>query len=511
MANIIIFADNTMDDMVFQPTHPTLGRRVPSKSIGAYRVATEIRKAGFTCQVIQLFTSFTSEELEHICKKFIDSETIAVTFSTAFWLTVRFGVTGQIVNNIVEKVKKLNNDVQIIFGGTNALTLLDYVKNVDAIFLGYSEAQFTNYLLSVRNNTTIPKPSRKESNTLIYDVTASDQTFDFCRSQIIYQPEDCVDSGESIVLEVGRGCIFKCKFCAYPLTGKKKLDFIKDYDVLTEELIYNYEKFGIYKYQLSDDTFNDSSEKIERLHKIFTSLPFKIYFSCYLRLDLLYAHPEQISLLYEMGLRGCHFGIESFYDRAARSIGKGLSGDKAKNFLHKLKNELWNNEVKVRVSLITGLPYETYESYEETKQWILDPNNSIDGVLVFALELINPVQDRTPYKSEFQMNASKYGYYWPDSKQPRLWKNLTSPVKQFTDAQVLANDLTTAIRSVNREKVGGFDIFAMDSIVKYFDDSYSFEDQLKMDRFEYIDWTNRNYKKASERYLQNYIDSILNL
>jgi hypothetical protein len=511
MANIIIFADTTADDTLFLPYHPHLGRSRPRKSLGPYRIATEVRKSGFTCQVIQLFTSFTSEELEQVCKKFIDHDTISVSFSTVYWLTSRFPSIGTIVSSIINETKKINSNTKIIFGGPNSIILLDHVKNVDAVFLGYSEKQFTDYMISVRDKTSVPAYTRKENNTLVYDVTSSDQTFDFCRSQVIYQPEDCIDYGEPTIIEVGRGCIFKCKFCAYPMTGKKKLDFIKHYDVLTEELIYNYEHYGIYKYLLSDDTFNDSTEKIKELHKVFTSLPFKIYFSCYLRLDLLHAHREQINLLKEMGLRSCHFGVESFHDRAASSIGKGLSGDKAKKFLEELKNELWKDEVKIGISLIIGLPHETYESCQETNQWILDSNNLVDKVTIQELVLVNPTSDRSPYKSEFQINSAKYGYYWSNSKDSWSWKNLSSPISNRESAVEIASQLTKSSLLASREKLGGFDLFSMDCLVKYFEDSYSIEEQFKMDRYEYTNWINKNYNNATVKYIRNYINSILNL
>ena len=508
MANIIIFADTAADDLVFWPNHKKYNRS--TKTAGPYRVATEVRKSGFTCQVISMFTSFTPDELEQTCDKFIDSDTLAVTFSTTFWQNTGSGIA-DLISKIIGQTKNLNKDTQIIFGGPNGLNLLEHVDKVDAVFLGYSEKQFTDYLVTLRDKTSIYEPTRKENNTLIYDVSVSDKTFDFCRSQIIYQPEDCVDHNEPMVIEVGRGCIFKCKFCAYPLNGKKKLDFIKNYDVLTEELIYNYEQFGIDQYVLSDDTFNDSTEKIKELHKVFTALPFKIHFACYLRLDLLYTHREQIALLKEMGLRACHFGVESFHDKAARTIGKGLGGDKSKQLLHELKNELWGEEIKILISLITGLPHETYESYEETKRWILDPINLVDAVQITALQITNPVYARNPYKSEFQLNASKYGYYWPDSKQPRMWKNFASPVKQISEADVLEKELTKAAHSVDRQIAGGFGFITLNRMVKYFEEPLTLAEQIKMNKSEYTAWVKKNKNNAAELYRQNYIDSILKL
>lgn len=508
MSNIIIFADNTANDLEFWPNHQ--GKRLATKIAGPHRVATEVRKAGFTCQVIQMFTTFTAEELTQVCNKFINSDTITISFSTVFWGNNNI-IIETLIAKIVDHAKMVNKDIKVALGGPNGLSLLPRVNNIDAVFLGYSEKQFTDYNISLRDKTSIPEYTRKEDNAVIYDVTASDQTFDFCRSQIIYQREDCIDYGEPMVIEVGRGCIFKCKFCAYPMNGKKKLDFIKDYTVLTEELIYNYENFGIYKYIISDDTFNDSTTKIKELHKVFTSLPFKIYFVCYLRLDLLYAHREQINLLKEMGMRSCNFGIESFHDRAASTIGKGLGGDKSKKFLKELKTELWGDQVKIQIGLITGLPHETYESYEETKQWILDPENLIDNVVSTALAIRNPIYDSYPYKSEFQLSAAKYGYYWPDPKSISNWKNLSSPVKTSHDAKILEQEYAECASSVSRHRFGGFTLFMLDRFVKYYQEPYSFEEQLKMNRFEYTTWIIRNNKNAVDRYIQNYIDSLLNL
>ena len=508
MANIIIFADTAADDLVFWPNHKKYNRS--TKTAGPYRVATEVRKEKFTCQVISMFTSFSSHELEQVCDKFVNADTLAIAFSTTFWQNTKSGIA-MLVSTIIDQAKQLNKNVQIIFGGPNGLNLLEDVDNVDAVFLGYSEKQFTDYMITLRDKIAIPTPTRKENDTLIYDVSVTDKTFDFCRSQIIYHRDDCVEHNEPMVIEVGRGCIFKCKFCAYPLNGKKKLDFIKHYDVLTEELIYNYEQFGIDQYVLSDDTFNDSTQKIQELHRVFTNLPFKINFACYLRLDLLYAHREQISLLKEMGLRACHFGVESFHDQAAKTIGKGLGGDKSKQLLKELKNELWGNDIKILISLITGLPHETYESYAATKQWILDPVNLVDAVQITALQILNPMYDQNPYKSEFQIHSSKYGYYWPDTKQPHLWKNFSSPVKQVSEAVVLEKELSAAAHSVDRQIGGGFGFIALNRMVKYFEEPRTLEEQIKMSRSEYTDWVRRNKNSAAELYRQSYTDSILDL
>ena len=93
--------------------------------------------------------------------------------------------------------------------------------------------------------------------------------------------------------------------------------------------ITNYEKYGITKYYYGDDTHNDSMHKLEFLYnEIYSKLPFKIEFATYLRLDLLAAHPESISLLKESGLVGTFFGIETFNHASNKSVGKGATEEK---------------------------------------------------------------------------------------------------------------------------------------------------------------------------------------
>ena len=46
------------------------------KYAGTYKLATEIRNAGYTCQVVDLFSYYTYAQLEKIIDKFVTSKTI---------------------------------------------------------------------------------------------------------------------------------------------------------------------------------------------------------------------------------------------------------------------------------------------------------------------------------------------------------------------------------------------------------------------------------------------------
>ena len=135
-------------------------------------------------------------------------------------------------------------------------------------------------------------------------------------------------------------------------------------------MLYNYENYGTTSYLFTDDTFNDTTSKVQQIHDEIIKLPFKINFISYLRLDLLNAHREQIPLLKNMGLKVAAFGVETFNDASAKIIGKGMSGDKAKDFLDELYNTHWGDDVRIHCYMMSGLPKETLASSRKAMDWL---------------------------------------------------------------------------------------------------------------------------------------------
>jgi hypothetical protein len=496
MTQVIIFAD-------------TRGLR----SLGPYRIASEIRQAGFSCQIISFINFFNHEELEKICNKFITSETLLVGFGTTFWYEdlspYKF---------IIDTICKINPNIKMISGGPNAERFSVKInRKLDAIFLGQADYIIIKYLQHIVNGNTLPAPTRIREKWVIspvpvYELLDITKEWDFNHSQTMYVSEDCISPGEPLVLEVARGCIFKCKFCSFPLTGKKKLDHIKYAETLYEELIRNYQNHGTHHYILSDDTFNDSLEKLKILKEVFLSLPFKLTFSCYARLDLLNAHKEEIELFEEMGMTGVNFGVESFHDKAAKFIGKGISGETAKNLLYDLKHKYWKNRIKVAIGLIQGIPYETYDSYEKTLNWVLDESNLIETILPAPLIIIDPKASLLPYDSEFTINANKYGFYWLDNESEG-WKNMTGPVKSYKEAIKLSNQINDACVKTKRTDLsgGGFALSRFYMFSTYSDDPKNFNELVSMDRIACHNYMEKNELQNHRNFMKWYKFQLFNL
>jgi radical SAM superfamily enzyme YgiQ (UPF0313 family) len=190
------------------------------------------------------------------------------------------------------------------------------------------------------------------------------------------------------------------------LLGKKKVDYLRDPNEIRDELIHNYEQYGTTKYIVTEDTFNDSSDKVDMLYNITQSLPFKLKLMGYMRADLLAARPQDIPKLMASGFDSMHFGIETFNDKAGQAIGKGMSATKLKETLIKLKKDY--PQLYVNGTFIVGLPNESESDIRDTAQWLID-SKAID-FWTFNPLLI-PKKNKLIYSSEFTDNYLLYGYH----------------------------------------------------------------------------------------------------
>jgi hypothetical protein len=393
------------------------------RAAGAYRIATEIRYAGYTCQVIDFFTKFTEEEMSNIMSTFIGEDTLIVGFSSTFFEKAVESPQADNVPEIVDedsstmdypfdlnkmriwimRMKKINRNLKIVFGGakTSYMTAM-----CDAFAHGYCDLAVVEYMKFLEGKN--PEFNHKEIHNGQISFNGSNfPEFDFNSSTIDWHPSDHLQHGEVVPIEIARGCIFKCKFCAYPLNGKKKLDFIKHNSVLRDEFLRNYQEYGITRYIYADDTHNDTVEKLERLHRVVNSLPFEIEYAAYLRHDLIYSHKHTAALMRESGLRSCFFGVESLNYKSAQSIGKGIHPEKTKELFHWLRSEVWKDDVSMSAGFIVGLPHETPESVREWSQWLLADDCPLH---TFDIHPLYMSKGAKVWQSEFERDAMKYGY-----------------------------------------------------------------------------------------------------
>ncbi len=415
MAQVIILTGSS-----YQPdTEPRIQR-----TLGAYRVASALMQCGYTVQVIDYIQYMSSEELVTVVSKYLDKDTLWVGYSSTFFgYFGNFGYThGKVLTDIEKMYKgnaynievlydyiRKNSNAKIVYGGAYVLSNTTDPR-VDYYILGYADvscAHLTDYL-SGKDKVLLGASTLPIGSTLIESSKFEEPKMSNIKTKW-GSDSFAVMPGEPVSLEFARGCIFKCKFCNYPLLGKKKGTYIRDMEEVRDELVEMWETKQTDTFYLTDDTFNDDNDKMEEFHKLFTSLPFKPKFACFLRIDLMDKFTHQAELLLEAGIVGAFFGVESFNWKSAKAIGKGLHPDKVKKRLSWVRDK-WKGNVSIGAGLILGLPYDNDQYFEELYKYVISDDYPIDHTSFSPLLIQDPRKGVNSYSSEFTLKPEIYGY-----------------------------------------------------------------------------------------------------
>ena len=387
-----------------------------SKQAGIHRLATEARRYGFTVQTINHLAYLLRRPLEfqeRVLRRFLGSSTIVVGISTtmlslpeiadelSFW----GGVGKSSVVQFVKLIRRLAPRAAVVLGGSQVRWSISEVIADPAIAEYYVVGQGEQSFLALLNRLKYGDPLHvdRHINGTIWLSERSYPYRDFSQANIEWTANDFVHTGEVLPIEIARGCVFKCAYCAFPLIGKKWGDLLRSAEIIRRELIDNFERHGTTRYIVMDDTINDSLEKVRFLHATFTSLPFSIEWVAYVRLDLIWKFPEMAHLLREAGLRAALFGIETLHSDAGRRVGRGLGRRRIESTLFHCK-KAWGDEVHVSALFILGLPGEPVSSMRETLDWVLN-SEWIDNASFAPLYI-----EANAFDSKIEKNTGQFGY-----------------------------------------------------------------------------------------------------
>ena len=349
---------------------------------GTYRIATELRDNGFSVQVIEYFTRWTTQELKKVVKKFVTKETMLIGISTTFlqneYVRNRTEITrlrGRYENENDEGLRLSEylgrSDWPEIYN-----TIKDCNPNAIVTVGGHKAGKFNlgpciDHAIMGEGEEGMLKVLYERSDDYI-----KEQYTKFTTSTIRYEHNDLIFDKEHLPIEIARGCIFKCAFCNFALNGKKLWEFNRKPHLVTADLQHAHDNYGSTGFMFCDDTYNDSVEKVRTYNEEFKKLSFNQTFSAYARADLIISHPETIDMLYESGLRSVFFGIETLNHESGKRIGKGMQPERLKEGLYKMK-ERWP-DVIVSCGMIVGLPHDTEETLRKNNEWFLQDDCPID-------------------------------------------------------------------------------------------------------------------------------------
>jgi radical SAM superfamily enzyme YgiQ (UPF0313 family) len=437
---VIFLSDNTI-------------RKPPgtSRYLGPYTVSTFLEEYDVEVIIIDYFTRI--ENFFTYIENFINEETIFVGISNTFLgpdqkhikktndtllrsEVTEFSFTGYLwfqdgkemedwTSELKNILHKNSPKGKLILGGSktgflwklvqNKSDSINYYQNFDYIFIGKSEYSIIEIIkkeLDVNYNIDT-KISIKQYQTISFIFNSYERSCPITK----ISENQAILKNEALSIEISRGCAFNCKFCYFDKRGSE----IKPYSTVYDELLYNYDKFGTTYYSITDDCFNDNKNKVFDLANLFQTLPFDIEWVCYARPDLAVKFPETLDAMIESGCKGISWGLESFNHKAAKSAGKAVPSEKIKEMLF-TKYQQHKDKCFFQGTFISGLPYETEESIDETIDWIVS-KKSLDFVSmgVLILSEFDPSLDKNFIDfADYVKNPQRYGfkkisfdpYYW---------------------------------------------------------------------------------------------------
>ena len=436
MYDAIIFTENTNEIQISIP-------------LGGFKVASVLRKHGYSVLVVNHLSTFSLEELKTLIDLSVSDITILVGFSTTFLQSIEENVNmgmdtvfpqgKAFEDEVISYIKEKNHAIKFAVGGTKASPV--YVNtNIDYVFMGYSEISIVNLMNHLTTGSHLSFSHVNENGITIVDDRKA-ATYNFTTDRMVWGNLD-VGNHKVLPLEIGRGCIFKCKFCSFPLNGKKKLDYIKEADLIHDELLENFVKFGVRHYIIVDDTFNDHILKLKAIESVVKKLPFEPIFWCYTRLDLLCSYPEMIDVMYNIGVRAMYFGIETLDITAGKIIGKGYDRVKQISMIEHIRYRY--PDMSMHGSFIAGLPTESLSSIKQTLSQLENGDIPLNSWMVRPFILFK--DDAYTFNSDLDVNYKNYGYeVTGQNGNMLLWKNEHTNIQE-------AFELTTECINVSRTK-----------------------------------------------------------
>ena len=501
MYNFVLFTDVTDTLMAYKP-------------IGAYKCAHVLREQGYTCLVVDHLHTFNLDEFKRVLDLSVGSETYAVGFSSTFFNTVNErSASGAVIYDpmvsvdnhffpqghafevqAIELIKQKNNNCKILLGGVRAHNNVQN-KRIDYSVVGFSEVSIVNLA-----NHLVKGHALTNSTKNLWGITVVDDkfasTYDFKNSTFRWADTDVLNA-RVLPLEISRGCIFRCKFCSYPMIGKKNLDYIRNIETLREEMQSNYDRFGIEWYYIIDDTFNDNDYKLDNMLKAVKQLTFTPKFWAYTRLDLLTTR-QHVDKLYQIGLRGMYFGIESLSPDTAKIIGKGYDRNKQIETIKHIR-EKYNNEIIMHGSFIVGLPGESIDSVQDTYDKLVSNEIPLHTFRFAGLWLDRDT--RVNWISELSKDYSKFGYTVESAEYDDVYgMKWTNEHMNRTTAIELADKFNRQAYQTERYHVPGQLVWAL---LNY---DYSFEFLSDL-RYKNINW-NKIETQDKPAFMKSYKDQL---
>lgn len=349
--------------VLIQPDSPwAIDPLASHPALGLLYISAYLKANGF--QDVEVIDLTGGVDLWHFPSRFLHADIIGITATTPHF---------PIAVQLRRKIAELNPDATFVIGGPHATVHSQSCVDAGfrAVVVGDGEKAMT--LIA---NRLIPRPGAECSFVVKGTLGKGDAT-----SHVIYHcppikdldtlpfpDRDAIDIYRYKYVTDGirytsmicsRGCLWgKCAFCCQtwpkPTRFRTPENCIEEMKVIRDR--YGFE--GIYFY---DDCFNLNRPWLRKFCEL--AKPLEMKWRCLIRADVT---RSQVKEMKSAGCAEVFIGQESGSDPILKNIDKGITAEQGLEAVQ-ICTEAGLN---VRVGLIIGLPGETRETVEETREWL---------------------------------------------------------------------------------------------------------------------------------------------
>jgi len=373
-----------------------------------------LNKEGLSFDYINLF----QREKDKLRSKLENNEYSTIAITTTVYTMV------EPVIEVIDFVKQSNQTAKIIVGGplVNKQTgVMEpdekqlFYKLISAdIYVDEREGEkaLAEAVKAVKLGTPlgdVPNIVYRSNNSYIINekITESNLLED---NPIDYSLFDPKDFRGSMNIRISKGCPYNCSFCGFPKRSNKYRYL--DVDKIIADLD-NINQYHIKNLFFLDDSVNVPKAHFKELLEQMTKKDYEFVWNCFFRCDQ--CDEEMIELMKQAKCEGVFLGLESTSEEILKNMNKT---NRKENFERTIPM-FHERDINVFVSIFTGFPGETFETFRNTIDFIHEMKPDFYRPQVWYCDPVTPIFQKGP---EFGLVGSNFS-----------WKHNTMSVSEACD------------------------------------------------------------------------------
>lgn len=305
---------------------------------------------------VEIYETNINNQLLNIIKDIFELNPDKIIFSTYIW-------NKEYVFEIVKEIKKVLPNVKIILGGPEVSfgweKIMEENPEIDSILIGEGEKVFLNFLTE-ENDKVMGLVYRKDGEVCFNGTEKIIEDLDII--PFPYEKEELQDKTKIFYYESSRGCPFNCSYC---MSSIDKTVRYYSLDRVKEDLkIFLNSPIRLLKFV--DRTFNLKKERYREIWK-FLLENYREGITFHFEINANIFDDETLDFLETVpkGYFQFEIGVQTINPDTMKSINRNNILDKLAHNVRRI-----NKNIHLHLDLIAGLPYETYEIFKKSFEYV---------------------------------------------------------------------------------------------------------------------------------------------